>query len=112
MNNREYGRIGEKIATEYLRKKGWTIIAQNYNTKVGEIDIIAIDSDYLVFIEVKARNDISKGYPREAVTKYKQNRIRKAALMFIAQNKKENAKCRFDVIEILNGNIEHIVNAF
>lgn len=63
MNNRRSGIEGENAAVEYLKKHGYVILERNFNTKVGEIDIIAEDKDTLVFVEVKARDNTKFGQP-------------------------------------------------
>lgn len=111
MNNIEKGKAGEKIAQRYLKLRLYKILETNYRRKTGEIDIIAKKGGYIVFIEVKYRENAYKGLPREAVTPFKQRQIKRTAEMYIIEN---NVKCgvRFDVIEILGGRVEHIVNAF
>ena len=114
MNNVSSGKYGEKIASDYLIKKGYKVIFMNYRTPVGEIDIIAKDGEYTVFIEVKYRRHMEFGYPREAVGYKKQRRIIKSALFYINKSNSED-NYRFDVIEIIDMNeinISHIENAF
>ena len=111
-SNRDKGRMGEEKAVRYLKHRLYKILETNYYKSTGEIDIIAKKGNYIVFAEVKYRDDISKGYPREAVTKYKQDKIKKTALYYIAENNIEENDYRFDVIEILGNKIEHIKNAF
>lgn len=107
------GKVGESQAVEYLIKNKYQIIQTNYKSKIGEIDIIAKEQDgRIVFVEVKARATARYGYPREAVTKEKQQTIRRVAELFLKINKLKNAFIRFDVIEILAGEITHIKNAF
>lgn len=107
---------GEELAAEFLRKKGYSIIARNYKTHIGEIDIIAKDGDTTVFIEVKTRANDSFGYPFEAVNKSKRQKLKNLALLFLKTHPKE-CRGRFDVISIShakNGekSIEHIKDAF
>jgi putative endonuclease len=95
----------------------YEIICRNYRCKSGEIDIIAKKDGYIVFVEVKYRKNTSKGLPREAVTPYKQAKIRRTAENFIMEKDIKNTDFRFDVIEIVDGGIfrkeiEHIKNAF
>ena len=71
-NTKIYGVTGEQEAKNYLVKKGYKIVKMNFSCKIGEIDIIAMDKDTLVFVEVKARNTAMFGLPREAVTAKKQ----------------------------------------
>ena len=111
--NKQIGDYGEQLALSYLNEKGYEVIKTNFKCRSGEIDIIARDKGYIVFIEVKLRTNLEKGYPREAVGRMKQKRIRKTALYWIMLNQAE-PDVRFDVIEILMGpvTIEHIENAF
>lgn len=111
--NKIKGAIGETFVTKYLQQQGYTIIQTNYKNKMGEIDIIAKDeTERIIFVEVKARATAKFGYPREAVTKTKQNKIKIVALTFLKFNNLANAHTRFDVIEVLDGKITHIKNAF
>lgn len=116
MNNVEKGRKGEDIAANYLRLHFYKILERNYRCHAGEIDIIAKKGSCIAFVEVKYREDTSKGLPREAVTPYKQGRIRRTAEAYIASNSIKDCDFRFDVIEIIGGkfgkDIEHIKNAF
>ncbi|MGD9901392.1 MAG: YraN family protein [Spirochaetales bacterium] len=110
--NKVTGTKGEILATEYLKKQKYKIIETNYTTKLGEIDIIAKDDDTLVFVEVKTRSTKAFGLPREAVTPYKQHKIRLLATQYLKANKLLQEKCRFDVIEILDTEITHLKNCF
>ncbi len=110
------GSEGEDLAVRFLQKKGYRIVARNYKTPVGEIDIIARDGDTIVFIEVKTRTDISFGYPFEAVNKRKRQKLKNLALLYLKRQGKESP-VRFDVLSIFymdNGkkDIEHIKDAF
>lgn len=114
---RGIGSIGEGIAQEYLRKKGYRILEKNYRTRFGEIDIIAEDKGTIVFIEVKTRIHETFGAPEESVTRQKQERLKKVALCYLKDLKKI-PPVRFDVLAIeLKGKsadavIEHIEYAF
>lgn len=115
MQSNTYGKRSEIIAADYLREKGYKIIETNYKNKVGEIDIIAQDNDYIVFVEVKARLSQKFGHPFEAIDERKQQKIHNVASIYLMQNKKYGTKCRFDAISILgleNPEITHIVDAF
>lgn len=109
------GKDGEEAALEYLRSAGYRIIATNYKTVFGEVDIIAKEKDTTVFVEVKTRSGSAFGYPFEAVTPKKQEKIRKVALFYMKQKKRE-IRLRFDVLSInFEGGektIEHIADAF
>ncbi len=106
------GRVGEKTAEKYLKKQGYKIIETNYKTPLGEADIICSYKETLVFIEVKTRSCDSYGTGKDAVTSYKQKRYVKIAQYFIVKEKLTNVNIRFDVIEIQNGEINHIISAF
>ncbi|HZD59794.1 MAG TPA: YraN family protein [Anaerolineae bacterium] len=112
------GKSGEDMAVRYLRRKRYRILARNFRSKLGEIDIVAQHVRTLVFCEVKLRLNEAFGQPFEAVTPHKQRRIRKVAELYmaIAVNPGEFDAVRFDVISILadgaSFNINHIENAF
>lgn len=110
---REIGSRYEYIAASYLEKNGVQVIEQNYQRKTGEIDLIAKDGEYLVFIEVKYRSNEKKGEPLSAVDYRKQRRIYKTAQWYLNENKiGTETPCRFDVIGILGEKITWIRDAF
>ena len=94
------GAAGEVLAARFLRERGYTLLTSNYRTRRGEIDIIACDRTYILFVEVKAREEGSLYAPREAVTAAKQRRIVAAALQYL-QEQPTTLQPRFDVIEIV-----------
>ena len=106
------GRAGEIKAADFLKKKGYKILEKNYKTYIGEIDLIAQDNEYTVFIEVKTRTSEDYGLPCEAVDNRKVEKYYKVATEYLVRNKKNDSPCRFDVVEIENGQINHIINAF
>lgn len=115
MQSNIYGKKSEIIASQFLKNKGYKILEVNYKNKIGEIDIIAQDKDYLVFVEVKARLSRAFGDPLEAVNYQKQQKIRRIAELYLIIKRKTNVNCRFDVVSILgneNPEITHIENAF
>lgn len=113
MNKRRIGKEYEDIACKYLINKGHKVIKTNFLCGFGEIDIISKDKDFLVFTEVKYRNNLSSGFGEEAVNSSKQSKIYGSARYFLYKNHyNENTKCRFDVIAINNGVVNHIENAF
>ncbi len=113
------GAAGEVMAARYLRKKGYTLIAANYRTRFGEIDIIAADKKYIAFVEVKLRSGAAIYTPEEAVTPLKQQKIVKAALQYL-QLHPSDLQPRFDVIAIVADDrdpmkarsLEHLKAAF
>lgn len=115
MDNLTYGKKGEILAQNYLKKLGYKIIATNMKNNIGEIDIIAKHKKTIVFVEVKTRISNAFGYPAEAVDERKQQKIRAVAELYLQQNKLTNAPCRFDVVSVLGDEdykIDHIINAF
>lgn len=123
MTTRSKGQEGEEIAVNFLRKKGYKIIEQNFHSRVGEIDIVALDpstgsgpgGNVLVFVEVKTRWSKKFGEPVEAVTPWKLNSIIKTAQYYKLLHPELPEEMRIDVVSIeLEGKspkIEHIVNA-
>ena len=112
-DNKKYGRKAEALAARYLKQQGMGIIAQNYRCKQGEIDLIGWEGDVLVFVEVKAREDDSCGYPGEALTSWKKRRICQTARIYCCKEQvPAYMSIRFDVVEILGNRIRHTKNAF
>ena len=99
MSTRLLGSFGEALCAEKLRKKGYRILGMNYRTRLGEIDVIAADRRFVVFVEVKLRQDDSFAKAREFVTRAKQARIIAVAQEWLQQNP-TNLQPRFDVAEI------------
>lgn len=113
----EIGKMGEDVAVNFLKRKGYKIIQRNYKNKLGEIDIIAKDSSALCFIEVKTRTNLKFGYPQEAITAAKQKKINKVALSYLKQYNLLNIPARFDIVSVVSNNqnkfdIEIIKDAF
>ncbi|MBQ9518231.1 MAG: YraN family protein [Eubacterium sp.] len=114
MNNR--GKYAELKATEYLKKKHYKLVDYNYSCKFGEIDIIVKNKKYIVFVEVKMRDENSIASPKEFVTYSKQQKMIAAAQMYLMRNPTD-LQPRFDVIEVIckDGKIKsvkHLENAF
>ena len=112
MNKRLVGRQGEDAAIEYLQQQNYTILDRNFYCHFGEIDVVAWDGEFVVFIEVKSRSNTSFGLPRQAVDWRKQKTIVKCAEYWLYRKKRVGVAVRFDVVEILAGEINHIVDAF
>ena len=111
------GNFGEALASEFFSDKGYKILAKNFRSPFGEIDIIAADGNSIVFVEVKLRKNAVFAQAREAVCKDKQNKISATANVWLASNNTE-LQPRFDIVEIylpeesLEPEIIHIENAF
>jgi putative endonuclease len=113
MNKRQTGTAYEEMAALWLETKGMKVIEQNFRCRQGEIDLIARDGRYLVFVEVKYRSVDASGYPSEAVNFRKQKRIIDASKYYCYKQRiSENQPCRYDVVSILGEEITHIKNAF
>lgn len=113
MDNRERGRRYEVFAARYLCSRGYQILAQNFRCGQGEVDIIAREGKYLVFVEVKYRRNLGTGFPAEAVDGKKQQRIRQAARYYLYRNHYgEEIPCRFDMVSIVGEKISLIQDAF
>lgn len=102
---RDMGTEGEKCAVSFLRENDYTILKTNYRVgRIGEIDIIAKDAEYICFVEVKTRRSYSFGMPVEAVNHKKQNKIKLIAEIYLSNTGNLDKCVRFDVIEILMKN--------
>ena len=112
-----FGQAGESAAEEYLRRKGYRILARNLRSPLGELDLVAEDGQVLVFVEVKARRTDVFGGAIHAVHHRKQGKLIQLAAQYLARHHIKNRLCRFDVV-LLQGSdavapqIEHIQNAF
>jgi putative endonuclease len=94
------GDEGERAAAKFLERRGYRILAYNYRTRLGEIDLIAEDKGTLVFIEVKVRATDRFGGPAMAITVAKQARIARLAQQFLTARRLEDRPCRFDAVLI------------
>ncbi|MBE6565026.1 MAG: YraN family protein [Ruminococcaceae bacterium] len=124
MNNqpdrRTVGRFAEQVAASYLAQNGYAIVCTNYTLKGGEIDIIAENDEYIVFVEVKSRDKAyvpGYGRPSLAVTEGKKRRVVQTAQLYLLKNPCEKA-ARIDVIEVITDReggkpkLRHYENAF
>ncbi len=98
--NREIGKRGENLATQYLLQNHYKILKRNFYARKGEIDIIAKEKKEIVFIEVKTRSNLLYGNPADAVDNNKKRHIYQTAQYYTYINKLENKPIRFDVIEV------------
>ena len=119
MNKRAFGDQGEKEASEYLIKKGCTILCRNFRIgRMGEIDIILRDGGTLCFVEVKTRTSTLYGTPSEAVSFKKQATIRRIAQLYMQRFYIADEPIRFDIVEVFMDrdgrllDVSHILNAF
>ena len=118
-NKNEFGKWGEDVAVEYLKKKGFTLLYRNWRAERGEIDIIARDGGYVVFVEVKTGSSEKYGPPELRLTPGKKRQLIKVASLFICQAEEKREDCegyRFDVV-VVDGHrqkyqVRHYENAF
>lgn len=108
--NQEIGKLGERLAVKYLEKNKYIILDRNYRCRQGEMDIIAIENEKIVFIEVKTRTSIKFGRPAEAVNYIKREHLQNIARYYLYTKKITKIPIRFDVIEIYLGNKQYGVN--
>ena len=95
-----FGRYGEDLACDELERLGYTVITRRYRTEHGELDVVARHGEYVVFVEVKARQDGSFGDPEEAVTAQKQQRLVWMATDYLVRQGLGDVACRFDVVAV------------
>ena len=103
MKSRETGRLGERLAADYLSRNGYHILKTNYHCRGGEIDIIASKEGCLVFFEVKARRNTSFGAPEESVTAAKKKRLIETALNYRQENEDLPSSWRIDFVAVTFG---------
>tara|TARA_B100000945_G_scaffold188591_1_gene151374 strand:- start:140 stop:490 length:351 start_codon:yes stop_codon:yes gene_type:complete len=114
-SHNKLGCLGENIAKDFLKQRGFIIIAMNWRHLHYEIDIIARHQNILVFVEVKTRSTFKYGFPDESIDHKKENRLREAAEIYI-EHKDLHNEIRFDIVSIVKNNFEekvyHITDAF
>lgn len=99
MNNTGRGRQWERHAETWLKRQGLKTMERNFNCRMGEIDLVMADGEYLVFVEVRYRGVGSRASGSESVTAHKQLRVSRAAGIFLSRHPAlANRPCRFDVI--------------
>lgn len=112
MNTKAIGDVGEECAVNALKDLGYKILERNVEYAGVEVDVIAKKDGAIVFCEIKTRTNTRFGLPVEAVTKSKQKRYITAAKGYIVAKRLRNTDVRFDVVEVLDGEINVIENAF
>ncbi|MDO4942495.1 MAG: YraN family protein [Lachnospiraceae bacterium] len=113
MNRRKIGKKYEDAVAKVLENHGFCILERNFRCRIGEIDLIALDGEHLVFIEVKYRKDKERGWPEQAVGLHKQRIISRVADYYRVHHPEyENYQIRFDVAAILDTRWRLYRNAF
>ena len=109
------GSQAEDLARRFLEARGLELVARNFRCRSGELDLIMRDGEQLVFVEVRSRRHARYGTPAESVTRAKQQRLLRAAALYL-QRQRLDLPCRFDVVAILQADgeprVEWIRDAF
>lgn len=100
MKRKELGTLGEKIAADFLRRRGFVIRETNFRCRQGEIDIVAQDKDCLVFAEVRSRRSHEFGSPEESITRSKREKLTSSALSYLQTHSGLPSLWRIDVVAI------------
>ena len=111
------GAAGEKVARRHLKRLDYFILARNYRCQAGELDLIALDGDVIVFVEVKTRTDAAAADPSEWITPAKRRQLIKVARYYIHVKDAYNRPCRFDALSVLMRDgarpvVQHFQDAF
>lgn len=112
------GNRGEAAAARFLERLGYRILERQMRGRFGELDLVAIDGEVIVFVEVKTRSTTSAGHPTEAITPAKQRKITQSGLAYLKRRRWLERRARFDVIAVLWSDsdsepaVQHFVNAF
>lgn len=100
-DGKRLGERGEDAAAAYLERAGMTVLERNWRTECGEVDIIALEDETIVFCEVKTRKTAAKGTPDDAVTPAKQRKYSRLARAYLQANAIDDVPVRFDVVSLL-----------
>ncbi len=106
------GREAESEAQRHLEKKGYRLLDANYQTPLGEVDLVMEKGSTVVFVEVRKRRSSGYGTAADSVTKKKQDRVGRAAMMYVKSKFLAGRNLRFDVVAIQGTTLNHIENAF
>ena len=115
---KQLGNRGELAAADFLERLGYKILDRQMRWRFGELDLVALDGQTIVFVEVRTRSSLAAGHPTESITPAKEARITRSALLLLKRNRWLNRRARFDVVSIVwpDGSqppqVEHYINAF
>jgi putative endonuclease len=112
-----FGKQGEDLACDALRRRGYAILDRRFRTRCGELDIVARDGNVMVFVEVKARSGGNFGAPLESITSQKRQRLSRMAASYLFLKHVSDVPCRFDVVAVTGKvpgpfQVEVLQNAF
>lgn len=108
-SRKDLGRIGEEAAVRALRRRGYRIRDRNVRCPMGELDLVAEDRGTLVFLEVKTRSTADYGGPFEAIAPFKQRRLQRLALYYLATRRLTDRLCRFDAVSVFVDPSGHVL---
>lgn len=111
MKRKSTGALGEKMAHDFLKKKGYSILETNYRCREGEIDIVASHKDCLVFVEVRTKSNLEFGTPEESITPIKITHLKRVAHHYRQKHEKSFASWRIDIVAVelnLNNELKRI----
>jgi putative endonuclease len=100
IDRKRLGALGEKMAADFLRKRGHRILERNYRCREGEVDIVALHGDTLVFVEVRTRTGGDFGTPEESITAIKKDRLVTAALRYLQDHRDLPSYWRIDLVAV------------
>lgn len=115
---RDKGRAAEEAAALYLQREGWTIVERNWSCRSGELDVIAMKGEIILFVEVRSRSGGGFGLPAESVDARKIRKVRQTAEVYLHCLGLSDCRIRFDVIAVMLGrnleirSLQHIEEAF
>ncbi|HPV70502.1 MAG TPA: YraN family protein [Candidatus Magasanikbacteria bacterium] len=101
MRTQQIGRYGEDLAARFLIKQGFKILARNWRTRYGELDLVVRLGQVIHFVEVKTRTSLKTGEPEEAINHFKLRRLQLAAQSFLCAYKLGEPQCQFDSVAIV-----------
>ena len=106
------GASGEKLAAQWYEANGYEVLDRNWRRREGELDLVVRRNRTIVFCEVKTRRSDAFGSPGESVTRTKRARVRRLAAMWLQDSPVRPREIRFDVVAVLDGEVEVIEGAF
>jgi putative endonuclease len=117
VDTKKLGAAGEKLASDFLRKAGYKILARNYVCPNGEIDLICFGDNAIVFVEVKTRADDDAADPEANITPAKQKQMERAARQWLSSHRQPDCAWRFDAVSVVmpptaEPRVRHIIEAF
>jgi putative endonuclease len=112
IDKRKIGHLGEKIAEDYLKRKKYKIIEKNFQNRFGEIDLVALDKNQLVFVEVKLKRSKNFGLPEEEFNFFKKRKLKRVINSYLIEKKLNEKEWRVDLIAIEINEDEPIIRHY